>query len=114
MGDSTDGLLRRNWFHVLTALAQTQRHGSAIVRDVLEQTDGDLRLWPATLYRTLDDMVTAGLIEEAPDAARPEDASARARYYRATSRGRRELAEAAERMAALAGTARQRLRRATS
>jgi DNA-binding PadR family transcriptional regulator len=114
MTDSTEGLLRRNWFHVLTALAETDQHGSAIARDVLEQTDGDLRLWPATLYRTLDDMVAAGLIEQVPDTARPEDASARARYYRATSRGRRELADAAERMDALAGTARRRLRRTTS
>lgn len=114
MSDSTEGLLRRNWFHVLTALAESEQHGSAIARDVLDQTDGDLRLWPATLYRTLDDMVAAGLIEEMPDAARPEDASPRARYYRATGSGRRELADAAERMAALAGTARHRLRRGTS
>lgn len=114
MSDATDGLLRRNWFHILTSLAETERHGAAIARDVLDQTEGDLRLWPATLYRTLDDMEAAGLIEEVPDAARPEDASGRARYYRATSRGRRELADAADRMAALAGTARQRLRAGSS
>lgn len=114
MSDATDGLLRRNWFHVLTALAETEQHGSAIARDVLEQTDGDLRLWPATLYRTLDDMVAAGLIEEVSGAARPEHASPRARYYRATASGRRALIDAAERMAALAGTAQHRLQRGTS
>ncbi len=59
-------------------------------------------------------MVTAGLIEEVPDDARPGDAAGRARYYRVTSRGRRALAEAAEHMAALAGAARRRLGEASS
>jgi len=106
------GALRPNWMHILVSLAEGEMHGSAIARDVLEQTEGSLRLWPATLYRTLDDMVAAGLIVELSGKDHPDGESTRRRYYRATPNGRAELAEAVERMAALAGTARRRLRNA--
>lgn len=115
MTDTSDrGALRRNWFHVLVALVEKGLHGAAIARDVLEQTDGDLRLWPATLYRTLDDMVDAGLIAELDEAERPDDASARLRYYRTTPHGRAELHAHLERMESVLGTARRRLGEASS
>jgi len=106
------GALRPNWLHILVSLAEGDMHGSAIARDVLEQTDGSLTLWPATLYRTLDDMVAAGLIQELSGKDHPDGESARRRYYRATRKGRTELSEAVERLAALAGTARRRLQNA--
>lgn len=106
--------LRRNWFHVLVALADEELHGAAIARDVLDQTDGALRLWPATLYRTLDEMVEAGLIAELAEKDRPDDASARLRYYRTTARGRAELRAHLEHMESVLGTARRRLGRASS
>ena len=102
-------MLRPNWFHVLVALAREDRHGSAIAADVLEQTDGGLKLWPATLYRTLDDMVGEHLIEELTGDRRPDGESQRKRYYRMTPQGRRALADAAKRMAGLVGVARERL-----
>jgi DNA-binding PadR family transcriptional regulator len=102
-------VLRSNWFHVLAALARQDLHGSAIVEDVLDQTDGEVRLWPATLYRTLDEMVADGLIEELTGARHPSGESQRKRYYRATPLGRRELAASAERLSAYAGIARHRL-----
>lgn len=115
MADSSPtGPLRSNWFHILLALAEGDRHGSAIARDVLEQTDDGVRLWPATLYRTLDDMVAAGLIRELTGGEHPEGESARRRFYQITGNGRRALAAAAERMAGLAGAARTRLRAARS
>lgn len=109
---SPNGGLRQNWLHILVSLAEGEMHGSAIARDVLDQTEGSLRLWPATLYRTLDDMVAAGLIVELSGKDHPEGESTKRRYYRATPKGRAELSDAAERMAALAGTARRRLRKA--
>jgi DNA-binding PadR family transcriptional regulator len=108
------GTLRRNWLHVLVALADGDLHGAAIARDVLDQTEGDLRLWPATLYRTLDEMASAGLIAELDEEERPDDASARLRYYRTTPLGRAELRAELERMESVVGTARRRLRRAPS
>ena len=109
---SPGSALRQNWLHILVSLAEGDMHGSAIARDVLDQTDDRLRLWPATLYRTLDDMVAAGLIVELSGKDHPDGESARRRYYRATPRGRTQLTEAVERMSALAGTARRRLRNA--
>ena len=105
--------LRPNWLHILVSLAEGDLHGSAIARDVLDQTDGGLRLWPATLYRTLDDMVANGLIIELSGTDHPEGESTRRRYYRATPKGRTELTAAVEQMSALAGTARRRLRNAS-
>jgi len=103
--------IRTNWFHILVALADGDRHGSAIARDVLDQTENGLRLWPATLYRTLDDMVEQGLIQELTGDQHPDGESGRRRYYRATPLGRAELASEAERLAALAGAAQRRLDR---
>ena len=108
---SPSNALRPNWLHSLVSLAQGDMHGSAIARDVLDQTESGLRLWPATLYRTLDDMVAAGLILELSGQDHPDGESTRRRYYRATPKGRTELSAAVERMAALAGTARRRLRK---
>ncbi len=102
-------MLRPNQFHVLLALADEDRHGSAIADDVLEQTGGALRLWPATLYRTLDELVDDGLIEELSGDRHPDGESRRRRYFTATSKGRRALADAAGRMSALAGAAQERL-----
>lgn len=96
-------------FHILTALADRDLHGSGIVRDVLRQTGDELRLWPATLYGTLDSLADEGLIEELDDDERPEGVSGRRRYYRITVAGRRALAHEAGRLAEMAGTARRRL-----
>lgn len=102
-------MLRSNWFHVLVALAGQPLHGAAIADDVLERTSGDLRLWPATLYRALDELVDAGLIEELAESERPEDESRRKRYYRVTAAGRDAVAAEAERLESLARDARARL-----
>lgn len=112
MSDESPTPLKRHWFHILTALAEGDLHGSGIVRTVLEQTDGELRLWPATLYGSLDEMDTEGLIEELTGADHPEGASERRRYYRITRRGRSVLREEARRLASLAGTALERLKEA--
>ena len=102
-------MLRRNWVHVLVALAERDLHGAAIADDVFARTGGELRLWPATLYRALDELVDAGLVAELGDDERPEGESARKRYYRVTKDGRSALADEARRLEALAHEARARL-----
>lgn len=102
-------MLRRNWFHVLVALAERDLHGSAIADDVLERTEGELRLWPATLYRALEELVDEGLVEELRDDERPAGESRRKRYYRVTPEGRCAVAEEARRLERLATEARTRL-----
>ncbi len=102
-------MLRRNWFHVLLALAARPLHGSAIADEVLERTDGELRLWPATLYRALDELVEEGLVQELEGDDRPEGESRRKRYYQVTPAGREAIAREAERLEGLARQARARL-----
>ena len=97
-------------FHILLALAGNDRHGLAIVRDVLEQTGGALQLWPATLYGALEQLAADGLIEALSGrGAHPTGESERRRYYRITRQGRNALAAETQRLEALARVARTRL-----
>jgi DNA-binding PadR family transcriptional regulator len=103
--------LTRQRYHILLALSGDDLHGSAIVRVVLEQTEGELHLWPATLYGNLDVLARERLIEELGDAARPPGVSEKRRYYRITAKGARALEAYTEHMAQLVATARRNLRR---
>ena len=99
--------LKPRWFHILLALSDKDLHGSDIMREVLGQSDGELRLWPAMLYGSLEQMMDRSLIEELKDSAeRPGGASAKRRYFRITVEGRRLLGSEADRMAAMARLAR--------
>ena len=84
--------LKPNWFHVLLSLANGEQHGYGIMQEVLERTNGKVRLWPATLYGTLERLLDAGLIAEAKRHPSAEKEDARRRYYRLTVLGRRVLA----------------------
>jgi DNA-binding PadR family transcriptional regulator len=102
--------LSRQSHYILLALSARDLHGSGIARAVLEETEGELRLWPATLYGTLELMSREGLIEELEEGERPEESEKR-RYYRITRFGEKALAAETERLARLVKTARQNLRR---
>ena len=84
--------LKPHWFHVLLSLSDQDQHGYGIMQDVLERTDGKVRLWPPTLYGTIKRLIDAELIE--PSDTRPvaELDDSRRRYYRLTNLGRRVLA----------------------
>jgi len=103
--------LTRQRYHILLALSGGDRHGSGIVRVVLEQTGGELHLWPATLYGNLEVLAREGLIEELGEADRPRGTSEKRRYYRITAKGVSALEAHTEHMARLVETARQNLRR---
>ena len=45
--------LKSNWLHILLSLVEGEQHGYSIMQDVLERRDGNVRLWPATLYGSL-------------------------------------------------------------
>jgi len=107
----TRGLpLKTPWFHILTALSRDPLHGSGIVRAVLEETDGKLRLWPATLYGSLEELTQLGWINElTEDDGFPDGESRRKRIYRLTPLGAQVLFAEAERMGQLARTALDRL-----
>jgi DNA-binding PadR family transcriptional regulator len=74
-------------FHILMSLAEEERHGYAIIQDVEARTEGELRLSPGTLYRSIQRMLEQGLIVESrrrPAAALDDE---RRRYYRITPFG---------------------------
>lgn len=83
--------LKPHYFHILLAVSGRDLHGYGIQRAVLEQTDDQLRLWPAMLYRSLSKLEEADLIAETatPDED-PDDE--RRRYYTLTAAGRDRLA----------------------
>ena len=83
--------LRSNWFHILLSLVGGEQHGYGIMQDVLEHTDGKVRLWPATLYGSLKRLIKEGLIVESAARPAPELDDARRRYYALTPLGRRVL-----------------------
>jgi DNA-binding PadR family transcriptional regulator len=75
-------------FHVMVALADGDRHGYAIIKDVAERTGGAQRLGAGTLYAILKRLLDDGLIAEVPRTSAETD-DARRRYYRLTPLGRR-------------------------
>ncbi|WP_262281846.1 PadR family transcriptional regulator [Micromonospora sp. MA102] len=105
----TDSPLREPTFLVLTALAETPRHGYAVIEDVLRISDGRVRLRAGTLYAALDRLRADGLIE----VDREEVVQSRLRrYYRLTAPGATRLADEAARLRRNADTAGRRLRAA--
>lgn len=95
-------------FHILVALAARPLHGYAIRQEVETRTDGEVRLWPTTLYGLLADLTERGLIRETDFDAGPED-DPRRRYYTLTAAGRRFVAAEAARLEGLARLARSNL-----
>jgi len=93
-------------FQILLALADEERHGYAIRREVAERTDGDVQLGPGTLYGSIKRMVNSGLIAESDERPDPELDDERRRYYRITPLGRKAAVAEARRMERLVGIAR--------
>jgi DNA-binding PadR family transcriptional regulator len=75
-------------FHILLALADGDKHGYAIMKDVEAQTAGHLKLGAGTLYGTIKRLLAAGLIAEVDERPDPELDDERRRYYRLTASGR--------------------------
>jgi DNA-binding PadR family transcriptional regulator len=102
--------LKTNWFHILLCLADREQHGYGIMQEVLERTDGKVRLWPATLYGALRRLADEGLIEAAAERPAHERDDARRRYYRLSTAGRRVLAAEIARLEDLVRAARVKRR----
>lgn len=100
--------MKKPWFHILLVVAREPVHGAEIRRRVHERTDGEVTLYPVTLYRSLDDLAAHGLIEETPDPDGAEHNEKR-RYYVITARGREALADEAEALQVAARMAREAL-----
>jgi DNA-binding PadR family transcriptional regulator len=95
-------------FHMLLALAEGERHGYGIMREVERAAAGAFQLGPGTLYRSIKQMLALGLIEESEERPDPELDDERRRYYRITSGGRHAASLEVQRLARLVGVARAR------
>jgi DNA-binding PadR family transcriptional regulator len=88
-------------FHILLALSTGERHGYGIMQEVAAATDGQMRIGPGTLYRSIKQMLAAGMIEETDERPDPDLDDERRRYYQLTGFGRRVAQAEAARLARL-------------
>jgi DNA-binding PadR family transcriptional regulator len=92
-------------FQIMLALADGERHGYAIMREVAERTEGAVRLGPGTLYGTLKRLLEAGLVEESGE---PDIGDERRRYYRLAKLGLSVARAEARRLEGMVRAARQK------
>ena len=95
-------------FHILLCLADGERHGYALKREIARRTDGKVNLGPGVLYSAIGKMVEGRLIEETEERPDPHLDDERRRYYRITRLGRRVAQAEAARMRELVQIADQR------
>ena len=93
-------------FHILLSLADEDRHGYGIMRQVEQQTEGRMRLGPGTLYSSIQALLEEKLIEEVDAREESGPGHDRRRYYRLTSSGRKVARAEAERLAGVLRVAR--------
>ena len=93
-------------YHILLSLADTERHGYGIIREIEERTEGQLRMAPGTLFGAISRMLDQGLIEESDARPAPEEDDSRRRYYRLSELGRRVAVAESERLVSLVKMAR--------
>jgi len=99
--------LKPHWFQILLSLGNTRArmHGLAIRDDVLARTAGELNLWPATLYRSLQKLEELGWIREVEPPAKAEGSPGQPRFYELTATGDACLRNEVTRMEAWVATA---------
>jgi DNA-binding PadR family transcriptional regulator len=108
MTDSPASLLplQATTFHILLSLAEEDRHGYAIILDVAQRTNGEIKLSAGTLYRSIQRMLELGLISETKTRPAPAMDDERRRYYRITPFGTAVAKAEAGRLASLVKMAR--------
>ena len=95
-------------FHILLALADGEKHGYAIMREVEKSTAGRVSMGPGTLYGAIKRLLKAGLIAETAERPDPALDDARRRYYQLTALGRDVLGAETERLALMVESARRK------
>lgn len=86
-------------FHILLTLSEGARHGYGIMQAIAERTNGATELGPGTLYRSIKQLLRAGLIAEVDSKSdSPDGSTSRRRTYALTPTGRVRVAEEAERL----------------
>jgi DNA-binding PadR family transcriptional regulator len=94
--------------HTLVSLADGDKHGYAIIKEIARRTDDAVRLSAGTLYALIRRAEADGLMvetDERPDISLDDE---RRRYYRLTPLGRRVAAAEIERLEAIVEMAREK------
>lgn len=86
-------------FNILLALADGDKHGYSIMQEVEENTEGQIKMGPGTLYGSIKRMLEAGFIEESDERPDPKLDDQRRRYYRLSGLGRMVLKAEVARLA---------------
>jgi DNA-binding PadR family transcriptional regulator len=94
-------------FHILLALADEQRHGYAILKEVARQSGGGLQPGTGALYTSIQRLMDEDLIAVATRRPAADD-DPRRRYYRLTADGAAALAAETGRLRDLLHVARQK------
>jgi DNA-binding PadR family transcriptional regulator len=74
--------------HVLLALADGDKHGYAIIKEVRRRTEGDVEVGASSLYAVLRRLLSDGLVVETDERPDPALDDERRRYYRLSRFGR--------------------------
>lgn len=80
-------------FHVLLSLADGEKHGYAILKEVAERTEGRVELSTGTLYGIIKRLLADGFIRQTPVGSND-----RRQAYRLTTFGRKVAFAEAERL----------------
>ena len=90
-------------FSILLALAGSEKHGYAIMKEAALPESGSVAMGPGTLYGSLDRMMRSGLVEETVVTD-----NQRRRYYRLTSFGQQVFSAEAARLARMMNTVKRK------
>jgi DNA-binding PadR family transcriptional regulator len=94
-------------FHVLLALADGDKHGYAILKEVELRTNGEVQLGTGTLYGIIKRLSLNDMIVEVRHAGAKND-DPRRRYYKLTDIGRETAVAEAKRLEKLVADARSK------
>lgn len=101
--------LNRVQFLALACFAERPWHGYALRREIARRSDDSVRPGPASVHRTIRQLLDEGLVRESEERPSPAVDDSRRRYFVATPEGRRVLAAEAERWGQIAARARRAL-----
>jgi len=93
---------------VLSSLAEADRHGYSLKKDVADRSGGDVAPGATSLYRTVWQLEQDGLITESDDRPPAHHDDERRRYFKITAAGRRLLTAELGRLERLVAAARPR------
>jgi DNA-binding PadR family transcriptional regulator len=92
-------------FYILFALAEGEKHGYAIMKEVETVSGGQFTMGPGTLYTAIQRLLELGLIEE---TSTPSGSERRRRCYRLSRMGRKAFEAELSRMESLVRSAQRR------